>query len=47
MRIRNPSDYIVSVLEVAGSSASDADILAMETQWKATLLSRSIGLNQN
>ncbi|KTE04104.1 hypothetical protein ATE68_00075 [Sphingopyxis sp. H038] len=47
LRIRDPSDFTVSILEVAGSAASEADILAMEAQWKAKLLSRSIGLNRN
>lgn len=47
MRIRDPSDYVVSVLEVAGSAASVGDVLAMETAWKIKLLSRTIGLNRN
>jgi hypothetical protein len=44
---RDPSDWIVSVLEVAGSVASEAEILEMETTWKLKLHSRSIGLNRN
>ena len=47
MRIRDPSDYLVSVLEVAGSTAGRSDILAMEEAWKRKLVSRSIGLNRN
>ena len=47
MKIRDPSDYMVSILEVAGSNASTEDIIAMETVWKTKLLSRSIGLNRN
>ena len=47
MRIRDPSDYLVSVLEVAGSTAGRSDILAMEEAWKRKLMSRSIGLNKN
>ena len=34
---RGPADYQVSVLEVAGTSASDQDVLAMESRWKLKL----------
>jgi hypothetical protein len=44
---RAPTDWQVSILEVAGSAAGTAEILAMEAGWKAKLLSRSIGLNRN
>ena len=44
---REPSDFIVSVLEVAGSAASDRDILAAEAVWKRKLQSRELGLNRN
>lgn len=47
LRIRDPSDYIVSVLEVAGSSATVDDIIALENTWKTKLHSRDIGLNRN
>lgn len=47
LRIRDPSDYLVSVLEVAGSSASADDIVALESTWKLKLHSREIGLNRN
>jgi hypothetical protein len=47
LRIRDPSDYLVSVLEVAGSSASLDDIIAMEETWKTKLHSREMGLNRN
>jgi hypothetical protein len=47
LRVRDPSDFVVSILEVAGSAASESDILTMEAQWKAKLLSRTIGLNRN
>lgn len=47
LRIRDPSDYVVSILEVAGSSASVDNILTMENAWKSKLLSRTIGLNRN
>lgn len=44
---REPTDWQVSVLEVAGSAATTDEILVMEATWKAKLLSRSIGLNRN
>lgn len=47
LRIRDPSDYLVSVLEVAASSASKEDIIALENMWKIKLSSRNIGLNNN
>lgn len=47
LKIRDPSDYLVSILEVAGSAASEADIIAMEGDWKLKLHSRAIGLNRN
>lgn len=46
-RSRDPSDYRVSILEVAGSLANDHDILAMEQRWKDKLQSREMGLNRN
>jgi hypothetical protein len=47
LRDRDPSDYVVSVLEVAGSSATADEIIALETHWKIKLQSRDIGLNRN
>ena len=47
MRLRDSSDYLVSILEVAGSTIDRAGIIAMEDSWKRKLLSRSIGLNRN
>jgi hypothetical protein len=47
LRIRDPSDYLVSVLEVAGSAATTDEIIALENTWKLKLHSRNIGLNQN
>lgn len=44
---REPSDFIVSVLEVAGSADTTDDILAAEMVWKRKLNSRAIGLNRN
>jgi hypothetical protein len=47
LRSRDPSDYLVSVLEVAGSNATMQDIIDLETIWKEKLHSREIGLNRN
>lgn len=40
-------DYQVSVLEVASSSADSAQIIGMESRWKAALMTRKFGLNEN
>jgi hypothetical protein len=42
----NPSDYQVSILEVAGSNASRDDIIHLEELWKVKLRSREMGLNR-
>lgn len=47
LKSRNPSDYQVSILEVAGSSAVTEDILKMEARWKSKLQSLEMGLNLN
>lgn len=47
LKAREPSDYNISILEVAGSSASCDEISAMETRWKLKLRSRVNGLNRN
>ncbi|MCS6920419.1 MAG: GIY-YIG nuclease family protein [Elioraea sp.] len=47
LRIRDPSDYVVSVLEVAGSATTAEEIIALEGLWKMKLLSRDMGLNRN
>jgi hypothetical protein len=47
LKSRDPSDYQVSVLEVAGSAATAEEIIAMEQLWKAKLQSRDMGLNRN
>lgn len=39
--------FAVSILQVAGSTASADDIVADEQVWKAKLLSREFGLNRN
>jgi hypothetical protein len=41
------SDYQVSILEVAGTAATEQDILKMEVLWKSKLQSREMGLNRN
>lgn len=46
-RSREPEDYRVSILEVAGSLATDDDIVRMEQRWKEKLQSREMGLNRN
>lgn len=46
-RCRDPEDYRVSILEVAGSLSTDDDILRMEQRWKEKLQSREMGLNRN
>jgi hypothetical protein len=40
-------ELMVSILEVAASTASELEILAMEKLWKERLLTREFGLNKN
>ena len=47
LKSRDPSDYQVSILEVAGSSATTDDIRMMEGRWQSKLQSREMGLNRN
>jgi hypothetical protein len=47
LKSRDPSDYQVSILEVAGTAAAQDDIAKMEVQWKTKLQSREMGLNRN
>ncbi|MEL7475282.1 MAG: GIY-YIG nuclease family protein [Cyanobacteria bacterium J06555_12] len=47
LRSREPRDYQISILEVAGSGDQDVDILAAESRWKQKLQSREMGLNAN
>jgi hypothetical protein len=42
LKIRSPSDYQVSILEVAGTSATPDDILTMEGRWQRKLQSREM-----
>jgi hypothetical protein len=47
LKSRDPSDYQVSILEVAGTAATTDDILTMEGRWQSKLQSREMGLNRN
>ena len=47
LRLRDPADYRISILQVAGSADTRETILAMEGVWKAKLQSREMGLNRN
>jgi hypothetical protein len=47
LKTRDPSDYQISILEVAGTSSMDEEILQMEQRWKRKLQSREMGLNRN
>jgi hypothetical protein len=47
LKSRDPSDYQISILEVAGTSATGDDILKMEGRWQSKLQSRDMGLNRN
>ena len=47
LKTRDASNYQVSILEVAGTSATTDDILRKEALWKEKLQSREMGLNRN
>lgn len=47
LKIREPSDYRVSILETAGNQLSKDEIIALEQLWKAKLQSKEMGLNKN
>lgn len=47
LKSRDASDYQVSILEVAGTSATPEDIQKMEGRWQTKLQSREMGLNRN
>jgi hypothetical protein len=47
LKTRDPSDYQVAILEVAGSAADHDQILAMEGRWQRKLQSHEMGLNRN
>jgi hypothetical protein len=45
LKSREPGDYQVAILEVAGSTASVEDVQKLEARWKDKLRSREMGLN--
>lgn len=47
LKSREPSDYQVAILEVAGSAATTREIDEMEALWKLKMQSREMGLNRN
>jgi hypothetical protein len=47
LKLRDPADYRISILQVAGSADNRDAILSMEAIWKAKLQSREMGLNRN
>jgi hypothetical protein len=47
LKSREPSDYQVSILEVAGTAATLDDILKMESRWKRKLQTGEMGLTRN
>jgi len=47
LKSRDPSDYQISILEVAGTASTTEDIIKMEGLWKSKLQSREMGLNRN
>ncbi|MGE0830049.1 MAG: GIY-YIG nuclease family protein [Hyphomonadaceae bacterium] len=47
LKSREPSDYQISILEVAHSSATRAEIEAAEALWKRKLQCRDMGLSRN
>jgi hypothetical protein len=47
LKSREPSDYQVSILEVAGTAATYDDILKMESRWKRKLQTGEMGLTRN
>lgn len=47
LKSRDPSDYQVSILEVAGTASKLEEILEMEKLWKRKLQSSEMGLTRN
>lgn len=47
LQSRDPSDYQVAILEVAGSAADHSELISMEGRWQRKLQSREMGLNRN
>jgi hypothetical protein len=46
LKNRDPSDYQVSILEVAGTAETAQNIQNLEEHWKRKLQSREMGLNK-
>lgn len=47
LRLAAEQDYLVSILEVAASTATEEDVLKLESKWKRKLQSKEFGLNRN
>jgi len=47
LKSREPSNYQVGILQVAGSDDDDDAVLEMEALWKRKLQTRAMGLNSN
>ena len=47
LKSRDTSDYLISILEVAGTSSTKEEILSMEGRWQSKLQSKEMGLNRN
>jgi hypothetical protein len=47
LKSNDPSDYQFTILEVAGTAATPAEIESREVLWKAKLKTRAMGLNRN
>jgi len=47
LKILEPSDYRVSILETAGNHVTKDQIIALEQLWKRKLQSKEMGLNKN
>lgn len=46
LKSRDPADYQISILEVAGSNVAPNEIFAMEQLWMKKLQTRGMGLNK-
>ena len=46
-RLRDPSNYQISILEVVGTDVTIEELLALESLWKLKLGSRITGMNRN
>jgi hypothetical protein len=47
LKSRDPSDYQVAILEIAGTPTDHDAILSMEGRWQRKLRSKEMGLNRN